>query len=372
MKRPELCCLTREIEFVADSPLPSEFLLFRAGDNPSTKGSVWFDDVSAEMILEEATRYANQYAIDLNHYMVRPRAIDPLSTDQDAMGYHDLAVRNGELWAVNVTWTSEGERRVRSRLQRYTSPAFITHTDDEGRDHVVAYMNVAICSRPATYDLQPLVATADVPTLDGRTESEYGRDRMSIPTPAPEAPKAETEETPMPVAVVAPEAEETEEDEAPAAPSPEEAELIALCPGATDVRSALVSLRTQVLAATGAPDLRSAFALASAALVTVRAADVAERRALVTELVAMQAETPATAWTNNAPTTRLAAEPLASLRDRVTALRAVKGITPEIKPPASGAGELTDFELRDAEKIKDLAARQRFIDSRLARKQKAL
>lgn len=102
------------------------------------------------------------------------------------------------------------------------------------------------------------------------------------------------------------------------------------------------------------------------------AAAAADRRALITELVALGAETPATAWVNDAAAPRLASEPLDSLCARVEALRAAKPVAAAIRPPAAdGAEALTDFERRDADKIKDPEARARFVAGRIARKQKA-
>jgi ClpP class serine protease len=128
-------------------------------------------------------------------------------------------------------------------------------------------------------------------------------------------------------------------------------------------------------------DLSALTALAAAdqaELATLRAERdarvAAERRTLVTALVEIGAETPATAWSDGAPTARLAAEPLDDLRTRVAALRAAKPASSHTPPPAgTGQGEeqLTDFERRDAAKIKDPDARARFVASRIARKQKA-
>lgn len=102
-------------------------------------------------------------------------------------------------------------------------------------------------------------------------------------------------------------------------------------------------------------------------------ADASERRSLITELVALGAETPATAWANGAPTARLAAEPLPELRERVAALRAAKPAAAP-HPPVTGAGlgeeALEDYERADAAKISDPAARARFVAKRLARKNK--
>jgi hypothetical protein len=77
---------------------------------------------------------------------------------------------------------------------------------------------------------------------------------------------------------------------------------------------------------------------------------------------------------NNAPVARLASEGLPGLRSRVAALRTVKGATAAVTPPAASANPedgLTDFERRDADKIKNPEARSRFVASRLARKNKA-
>lgn len=121
-----------------------------------------------------------------------------------------------------------------------------------------------------------------------------------------------------------------------------------------------------------------AFAAERAELAALRAdkakREGAELRGLVTDLVALNAETPATAWIDGAPAPRLASEGLDSLRARVDALRNARpAATAAVQPPAvaDGLDALEDFERRDAAKIKDPDARARFVASRLARKQKA-
>lgn len=100
--------------------------------------------------------------------------------------------------------------------------------------------------------------------------------------------------------------------------------------------------------------------------------EATERRSLLTELVGLGAETPATAWIDGAPAPRLAAESLSDMRSRVAALRLAKPAAGHTPPPSGGTGEeqLEDFERRDAAKIKDPDARARFVAGRLARKQK--
>jgi hypothetical protein len=73
----------------------------------------------------------------------------------------------------------------------------------------------------------------------------------------------------------------------------------------------------------------------------------AQRVELVTELVKLGFETPATAWKKDAagaatrvPCARLSSEPIAELRERVTALRATKkGAPPE--PPTTPDGDIS-------------------------------
>jgi hypothetical protein len=116
--------------FNGDAP-PSEFRLFKAGINETTKGEFLFDAKAAEMVMA-ACGGARQvdYAIDLEHLSLDTEA---RHYNPDALGHFKLEVRNGELWAVNVTWNPDGARRLSEKTQRYVSPAFIT--DDDNRDH---------------------------------------------------------------------------------------------------------------------------------------------------------------------------------------------------------------------------------------------
>lgn len=193
-------------------------------------------------------------------------------------------------------------------------------------------------------------AAANARTLTNARKSGSVPASMSEPTqpkPADMAP-VEPEETPVPAAPVpADEAAPVDPEDAPAPNVP--AALDALPLSAAERRE-LSEFRAE------------------------RASrETAERRALVTELVALRAETPAKAWKNGAPVPRLASEPLNELRERVAALRALApaASSSTATPPSCGEHMLTDFELRDADKIKDLDARKRFITSRIERKQKA-
>lgn len=131
--------------------LPVAFRLFRAGPNETTKGTFIFDAAAAESVMSAAKAYGNDLAIDLEHASLDP---DAPNWDPDARGYFNLELRNGELWAVNVRWSPDGERRLREKTQRYISPAF--PRNPEAR--VTEIVNIALVAQPATYSTPALVA----------------------------------------------------------------------------------------------------------------------------------------------------------------------------------------------------------------------
>lgn len=142
--------------FVGEEP-PTEFRIFRAGENPSTKGVVLFDADAARTVIAAWERWGNDLMIDLEHQSLDANA-SSREDAPDARGWCRLEVRDGELWAVDVRWNPDGERRIRERRQRYVSPTFFY--DDDGR--VLEIVNIALCAMPATHDAQPLIAATRV------------------------------------------------------------------------------------------------------------------------------------------------------------------------------------------------------------------
>jgi len=194
---------------------------------------------------------------------------------------------------------------------------------------------------------------------DARTQGTVRASMSADTTPAPTPAEPEKKDEPAPApADVAP-ADESEQDEAaPVAPAP-------AAPAAASASASPAGGMTLT------PEEYAEFSALRAER-AVRA--TAERRALITELVALGAERPATAWRDGAPVPRLASEPIEDLRARVAMLRTTAPKA-EILPPSSGSGTgeegLTDFERADAARIKDSDARARFVAQRLERKQKA-
>lgn len=145
---------------VADAP-PTEFRIFAAGENATTKGTFLFDEQSAKTVMSAYKAHGIDVMIDLEHLSLEDSQ-ESRNFDPDARGWCRLELRNGELWAVAVSWTPDGDARLRDKRQRYISPAF--ETDPETK-RVTRVLNIAITALPATDKLQPLVAANDMRKL---------------------------------------------------------------------------------------------------------------------------------------------------------------------------------------------------------------
>lgn len=94
---------------LADGRAPTSFRLFTAELVTTSKGDFVFDEKSAKTVLAAWAEQGNELPIDYDHAMV-----DPTTRPQDrgAAGWFKLELRGGELWAVDVRWTADGERAV--------------------------------------------------------------------------------------------------------------------------------------------------------------------------------------------------------------------------------------------------------------------
>lgn len=96
----------------------------------------------------------------------------------------------------------------------------------------------------------------------------------------------------------------------------------------------------------------------------------ASRLGLVSELVKLNVETPATAWTGEGKdrklVARLSAESVADMRNRIAQIKAARGPAPKVEPPEStvGAGEVSlSAETLAQIKAKGLTVEQ-FLEAR--------
>lgn len=140
----------------ANAPLPTEFRLFKLGENPTSKGVFTLTPESAAACMTAYQTEGVRLIVDLNHDSLNESALALRPDASDARGWFSLELRADGLWAANVDWTPDGERRLREKTQAYISPAF-EHTED---GIVMAIANAALCSMPATYNAPALVAAS--------------------------------------------------------------------------------------------------------------------------------------------------------------------------------------------------------------------
>lgn len=134
---------------IADSP-PREFQIFQWGPNESDNGIVYCAREDAEAILTR--RGMRDVMIDLEHLSLS----NGPDRDLDAYGWGKLEVRDDGLWLADIKWTEEGADRLRTKRQRYVSPAFVVDKDDR----VVSLTNVALTALPAMRNLPALIAAS--------------------------------------------------------------------------------------------------------------------------------------------------------------------------------------------------------------------
>jgi phage I-like protein len=133
--------------------IKKRFRIFKKGLNTNTNGApILFDEKSAELVMAHFKRHGTDLMIDLEHLSLNKesKAYDP-----DARGWTRLEIFNGELWATVLDWTADGERRIKERLQKYISPAFLT--DKENR--ATRIVNMGLTALPATDFAMPLTAS---------------------------------------------------------------------------------------------------------------------------------------------------------------------------------------------------------------------
>jgi len=351
----------------ADAPLPTEFRIFRVGVNETTEGPLVFDAEAAAAVMAAFRKRGVDIAIDLQHDSISQAARAARNDAADARGWCSLEVRDGELWAVAVRWTPDGERRLREGTQRYISPvAFF----DRESYRVTEIFNLALVSQPATHDAQPLVAAR---RLGMSMDPKLIAEALDALTAGDAEKCAEILKAVIASAAGAPadagagdgSGASTEATAEPPDPDPEKDDAEAMARALSNMLK--VQSAAEVVAVV------KALSADVAALKLSRDADEHnERVQLVGELVKLGAELPATAWADadkRVPVDVLRTMPMPALRARVEAFRKAPRAF-AATPPAQGAtgiAALSDEDRARAEQIKDPAARERFIVARLAR-----
>lgn len=370
MEQNDLIARAFAFDVASGDTLPTEFRIFTAGVNESSKGRTLFDDEAAAAVMAAYQKHGADLMIDLEHDAAGPAM---RSDSHDARGWFRLEMRNGELWAVDVRWTPDGARRLTEKTQRYISPLFL-QSKKTGR--VVDLLNVALCAAPAMHDAPALVAASRIPasvapvatytrgaTIEKRTMDPKLIQQALDALIAKDSAKCE-EILKSAIASAAgagdaggaPSAEAMAETPPPAA-SPEKPE---------DKENAVAASKLCKLTACAsvkdALDTVESWSARIAKLASDEAAlETNVRLGLIADLVKLGAETPATAWSNaetRTPCKRLADEPIADMKSRVVALRSAKGVHTQTatapQPPASGTNErraLTRHEQAECKRL---------------------
>lgn len=330
---------------VAGATPPTEFRIFRAGENPTTKGVFLFDEAAAKSVMAAYQAQGTRCMVDLEHQALG----DPHRADSaDARAWFSLELRSGELWAVNVQWTPDGARRLAEKTQAYTSPAFLA--DEHGR--ISELINVALVAMPATHQAAPLVAAArgcappKVKHTVGRSPQALSRNPMN-----PEllkkilaAIEAGEDKSGLLAEIVAAMA-------GGAAPASDVAASDALSDTAADApadpnkpaeMSALLA-RLAKLEADKAASVQTLSARVAELEAERTAEDQAERVKLCGELVKLGAETPAMVWEGEPeqlkPCKRLQALSIGDFRELVKA-HAARGPIINAEPAKKGPAEI--------------------------------
>ncbi len=319
--------LCSDISPAAGATPPTEFRIFKAGENPSTKGVFLFDDAAAKAVVAAYQAQGVDYMIDLEHHALGDANREDSA---DARGWFKLALRNGELWAVDVKWTPDGARRLSEKTQRYISPAFLA--EEEGA-RICELINVALVAMPATHGAPALVAAA---RTGAHTKSRYTvgcspqkAKRLTRMNPdllkkILAAIEAGEDKSGLLAEIVAAQAS----GGAPADVGADAMSDTAATPTDDPAKPAelnAVLARLTKLEAEKAESVKKLTARVAELEAEKAAEEHAERVALVGELVKLGYETPATAWDGEPeklqPAKRFQAEPIADLKARVALYR---------------------------------------------------
>lgn len=134
---------------LGDDGLPTEFRIFRAGKNETSKGTFRFTPESAASVIAVYEDQGNKLVIDYEHQTAANPPIPAPSA-----GTFIPEVRDGELWATAIKWTERASEFLRGKEYLYFSPWF----DHDAKGRITSLRNVALTNLPATKDLPTLVA----------------------------------------------------------------------------------------------------------------------------------------------------------------------------------------------------------------------
>lgn len=148
-----------------DRAPPSEFRIFRKGENRSEKGTFVFDDTSALSVMREYASHNKPMRFDYNHGTL----LEAPPTPEAALsaGTFVPEIRDGELWATKCSWTPRASKLVSDGEYGEFSPYF----DHTKTGVITRLINCALTNLPALDDIESLVAASATRTEEPSVET---------------------------------------------------------------------------------------------------------------------------------------------------------------------------------------------------------
>lgn len=188
----DVAMLARPIALLADgaNEPPKELRLFTAGIVKTTKGDFLFDGKSADSVMAAWHDLGRDLPFDYGHASHFAIFSSDPAEGAKAAGWFQLAVRDGECWAVNCQWTPKGRQKILDREFRYLSPTF-RHTIEEDEDEpqrILEIYDCALTNDPATKKARPVLThRADSPPAKEHTMLKLLAARLGLLETATEA-----------------------------------------------------------------------------------------------------------------------------------------------------------------------------------------
>ncbi len=157
MSPKERVALHIEMPLSASGELPTEFPLFKAGTNRTTKGDLTYTPAAKKAVEAFAADLGRDLVIDYEHASLNADTAPDPAKAGEAAGWFSVDAREDGIYAVNVSWTDEASERLKARKFRYFSP--VVFRDPKTRE-ITGVLNAALTNNPATKGQKPLVASA--------------------------------------------------------------------------------------------------------------------------------------------------------------------------------------------------------------------
>jgi phage I-like protein len=153
-----------QLQILNDFPLPriganapTEIVLFKWGENLTTKGTKYLTKSGADQIMATYNQGGRILNIDLEHSTfdksVRPQ-------DRFSVGHFRLALKDIGIVATDIQWVDGWDEKISRGEWTFFSPAVMETAEGE----IVSIRNIALTNLPATQNQTPL-CLSDIETM---------------------------------------------------------------------------------------------------------------------------------------------------------------------------------------------------------------